>query len=110
MNHVVELSLSSDGRIAPEAWARAAARDRAEAAVSPRVIYPRIGKVTLKPKTIVAIMADVIRAAAPARAAVHLRDFEQAGIGETDARRYFDQALARARLSDASIDGAVEVA
>jgi hypothetical protein len=110
MNNVALLSMSTDGRITPEAWALAAARDRAEQVAAVRVMLPRIGKVTLKPEVIIRIMAKVIRQAAPARAAVHLRDFEQAGIGEADAKRYFAQALARARTLDASIDNAVEVA
>jgi hypothetical protein len=73
MNNVALLSMSTDGRITPEAWALAAARDRAEQVAAVRVMLPRIGKVTLKPEVIIRIMAKVIRQAAPARAAVHLR-------------------------------------
>jgi len=110
LSHTTLLSLSTDGRIPPEAWDLAAARDRAEQANAVRATLPRIGKVTLKPETIIRIMAKVIRRAAPARACVQLKDFEQAGIDEVDARRHFTQALARARVLDAHIDSAVEAA
>lgn len=110
ISHVAMLSLSSDCRIPDPAWAQAAALDRATMLREPSMFFPRIGKVTLKPSTIVRIMARVIAHAAPARGAVHLRDFEQAGIDKADAERHLSDALALARTIDPSIDSAVETA
>lgn len=110
ISHTTQLSLSSDGRIPAEAWSRAAALDRAAMLQAPRFVVPRIGRVRLKPGAIVRIMACVIARAAPARAQVHLRDFEQAGISKVEAERHFNEALTLARTLDAHVDSAVEAA
>ncbi len=110
MNHVTMLSLSSDGRIPAEAWAAAAARDRAEAEARPAQPLLVAGVAEISPAFLKRQMARVIREAAIKRASVHVRDFERAGICEADARRYFNEALMMARIAEPAIDTVAEAA
>lgn len=99
--HLQLLERSTDGRISSAAWALAARLDAMEPA-PPAQVDVRV--VALKPAYVVKLMARTIADAAVKRAAVHLRDFERAGICEAQARKHFPAALAKARLMEPAIE------
>lgn len=100
--HLQLLERSTDGRIAPEAWAMAARLDALEVAPVRAAVDVRV--VALKPAYIVRLMARTIAEAAVKREAVHVADFERAGIDEGLARKHFAAALAKARLMEPAIE------
>lgn len=100
--HLQLLERSTDGRISPVAWALAAKLDAIEATAAPAAVEVRV--VRLKPAYVVRLMARAIVDAAVKREAVHLLDFERAGIGEVLARKHFPAALARARMMEPAIE------
>lgn len=101
--HQQLLELSSDGRISDDARRRARALDLADelANKSARI---EVRVVALKPEYVIRQMARVIAACVPARADVHVKDFERAGIPKVLAERHFAAAMARARMLEPAID------
>lgn len=88
------LSLATDGPINPHHLDLAHAYDLAALKAAPRPA--RIGKITLKPAAIVAIMATAIEKAAIRSGMVHRADFRQLGLAEDEIDRHFREAFLRA--------------
>ncbi len=98
------LSLSTDGHISDRAWAAARAATRAHAAkrsTGPARI--KVGRITMKPATAVALMAGAIRRCAFARGEVTRADFERLGLNGCQIDAFKDQAFARAALDEPRI-------
>ena len=106
--HTRALSLSTDGSIAPEAWAAARAGDAAESA--PTCAPVRIAAVVPRAGELVKRMARAIADAAVKRASVHVKDFERLGVDAATAHRLFPAALARARAIEPALDGIEQAA
>jgi len=102
--HLQLLECSTDGAIADDARRHARALDDLEAAATAKRARVALRVVALKPEYVIRQMVRVIATAAPARAAVHVKDFERAGICAALAERHFAAALARARLIEPAID------
>ena len=98
--HLQLLECSTDGRINDEAWRLARQLDAMKAERPARV---EIRVVELKPHYLIRLMARTIAEAAVKRAAVHVKDFERAGITEDLARRHFPAALAKARMIEPAL-------
>ena len=106
--HMHELECSTDGKISDAARRRARELDDAEAAAMPRPARVELRVVAFKPEYVIRRMAQVIATAATARAHVHMKDFERAGVPEKLARRHFADAFARARLIEPALDALAE--
>lgn len=91
---VASLSLSTDGPIPSELWALAREHDAAQ----PRQIRPRVGKVTLKPRTIIDIMVTIILKEAARKGHVLREDFTRHGLKARDIDLHYDDAIRRASL------------
>jgi hypothetical protein len=92
---VSSLSLSSDGPIPAEHWHLAHAHDAANRN-APRPL--RLGKVTIKPAAILAIMVRIILKEAARKGTVMREDFLRYGLNPIDVDRHFAQALRHAGL------------
>ena len=98
------LSLSSDRPISDAAWRAASAVERAQAAkrtsATGRV---RVGRITMKPSTAVALMARTITDCALSRGEVTRADFERIGLTSEQIDAFQRDAYTRAALDEPRI-------